>query len=569
MSRLSRKTLLILTIVIFSTESFSQSDNGNGRLINVKDHNAVGDGKTDDTKAIQQTISQASEGDTVFIPDGTYLVRALGLKSGVHIKGEGLMVQRVDGDMEEFTPSKQNSTAPLIRGDSIFNVFLSFRAKTVNEAIYFSGSKNITIANSQLEGNPDNIRSFAGVLLYDCENVSITKSAISHYGAKRKHPTIYQPGTAIRILSSKNVSVTHSNIFENGENGVFMHDTPDVEVSHNHIQNNGMSAIQVAFGRNGIEKNYEFINNVMEGNAADAIDINNRSLVKYLDINCQIENNISRNNGYVNGESTPDGSGIATLINISGVEMLNNLAEGNNRPALYIESCGSIYATGNKADNQVEVVLDFDELKLSNNTFSLISLLANVKGKKLLMTNNELQSLSLPNGIHVDSLVLRNNIIANASLNFNMTGNARLKGNVITSKAKDGALLIVRADSFVLERNQIISTSSYAVSIRNMARNVSVINNHIRSVNACIFDFGSEGLHIADNKLTSLEGGGFRHTLISKKPNRLVLSNNEHKTDSKANALRLEGPGTALVLDESILQGYADYGSVEVKKTKD
>src|SRR5690606_40339552 len=101
----------------------------------------------------------------------------------------------------------------------------------------------------------------------------------------------------------------------------FMHDTPDVEVSHNRIQNNGMSAIQVAFGRNGIEKNYLFINNVMEGNAADAIDINNRSLVKYLNINCRIENNISRNNGFVNGESTPDGSGIATLINISGVEM--------------------------------------------------------------------------------------------------------------------------------------------------------------------------------------------------------------------------------------------------------
>src|SRR5690606_26915892 len=115
--------------------------------------------------------------------------------------GEGLMVQRVDGDTEEFTPSKQNSSAPLIRGDSIFNVFLSFRAKTVNEAIYLSGSKNITIANSELEGNPDKIRSFAGVLLYDCENVSITKSAISHYGAKRKYPTTYQPGTAIRILS--------------------------------------------------------------------------------------------------------------------------------------------------------------------------------------------------------------------------------------------------------------------------------------------------------------------------------------------------------------------------------
>src|SRR5690606_22477598 len=107
------------------------------------------------------------------------------------------------------------------------------------------------------------------------------------------------------------------------ENGVFTHSTPDVEVSNNHIYNNGMSAIQVAFGTGGIEKNYQFRGNIMEGNAADAIDINNRSLEKYLDINCLIEDNTSRNNGFVRGKSTPDGSGIATLINVSGVNLRN------------------------------------------------------------------------------------------------------------------------------------------------------------------------------------------------------------------------------------------------------
>src|SRR5690606_9778045 len=114
----------------------------------------------------------------------------------------------------------------------------------------------------------------------------------------------------IRILSSRDVRVTKNRIFKNGENGVFTHSTPDVEVSNNHIYNNGMSAIQVAFGTGGIEKNYQFRGNIMEGNAADAIDINNRSLEKYLDINCLIEDNTSRNNGFVRGKSTPDGSGI-------------------------------------------------------------------------------------------------------------------------------------------------------------------------------------------------------------------------------------------------------------------
>src|SRR5690554_7107306 len=248
-----------------------------------------------------------------------------------------------------------------------------------------------------------------------------------------------------------------------------MHDTPDAEITNNVISSNGMSAIQVAFGTTGREKNYRFINNVMEGNAADAIDINNRSERPHWDINCLIEDNISRNNGYVKGQSTPDGSGIATLINLSGVTMLNNISEGNNRPALYIENCGNIYASGNKADNQVEVVLQFDELMLEDNSFGSISLLANVDGKKLLMNNNQLYSMSLPNGIKVDSLILSNNLISKATLNFNMTGNIRLKENTINSHSKDGALLLVKVNSAYLERNIITSLGSYAISTRKTA----------------------------------------------------------------------------------------------------
>lgn len=561
-----RSLLLIFAFFLYCENGFSQSGASKNRLINVKDQQAVGDGKTDDTKAIQATISNAQPGDTVFIPEGTYLVKALGLKSGVHIRGEGLLVQRIAGEREEFSPSRQNSSAPLFRGANISDVFLSFKAQTVHEAIYLSGSKNIKIINAQIQGDSNTLKSFAGILLYDCGDVSIEKSIISHYGAAREHADTYQPGTGIRILSSKNVSVTHNQILNNGENGVFMHDTPDVEVSHNTILNNGMSAIQVAFGTNGIEKNYAFINNMMEGNAADAIDINNRSTRKYMEINCLIEKNTSRNNGYVKGASTPDGSGIATLINVSGVRMLNNQAERNNRPALYVESCGTIIATGNQADNQVEVVLTFDKLILTDNSFSVISLLSNVDGNKLLLSNNRLYSLSLPNDIQVDSLLMEKNLISNAKLNFNMGGNVRMIDNTINSHSGDGALLIVRANSMHLENNRITSTNSQALSIRSMATRVSIVNNDIKSVNSCIIDDGSRGLTVTGNKLTSLEGGRFRHTLISRNPDGLVLSQNEHISDGKNKSLLFEGSGTAWVSGEKIPSGYADYGSVEVKQ---
>ncbi|HLW20540.1 MAG TPA: glycosyl hydrolase family 28-related protein [Cyclobacteriaceae bacterium] len=562
---LTRSIGLLLAIFCLFNDGYGQATNKNGRLINVKDHQAVGDGTTDDTAAIQAAISHAAAGDTVFIPEGSYLVRSLGLKSGTHIKGEGMLIQRVEGVKEEVTTEKQNSSMPLFRGHNVDNVFLSVRAQTVYEAAYFSGSKNISISHSTLLGDPTNPRSFSGLLFYDCENIDVANTKISFYGAPRELPDVYQRGTAIRVLSSRDIRVEHCEITQNGENGIFMHGTPDGAVENNIISNNGMSAIQVAFGTTGKEKNYRFIKNVMEGNAADAIDINNRSARPHWDINCHIEDNLSRNNGFVKGQSTPDGSGIATLINLSGVTMLNNVAAGNNRPALYIENCGKIYASGNKADNQVEVVLQFDELRLEDNSFGSISLLANVDGKKLLMHNNQLYSMSLPNGIKVDSLILSSNLISKATLNFNMTGNIRLKENTINSHSKDGALLLVKVNSAYLERNIITSLGSYAISTRKTAENVEILDNDINSVNACILDDGAVGLRVIGNKLLSLEGGGFRHTVVSRSPDRLVLSKNEHTTTPKHAAIYLEGQGTAEIISEKIISGAVDYGTVDVK----
>lgn len=564
---LARVLSTILVFLFAIDEGYGQ--NTKGQLLNVRDFHATGDGTTDDTAAIQEAIRQAAEGDTVFIPPGAYLVRSLGLKSGINIKGEGMLVQRIDGDKETVSNEKQNSSSPLFRGHRISNVYLSINAQTVYEAAYFSGSSNITVAKSTLLGDPTNARSFSGLLFYDCENVSIEKSSISYYGAPRELPDIYQRGTAIRILSSEGIAINDCEITRNGENGVFLHDTPDVEINNNVISKNGMSAIQVAFGSTGREKNYRFTHNLMEENAADAIDINNRSHRPYWDINCHIEDNISRNNGFVKGASTPDGSGIATLINLSGVTMRNNLAEGNNRPALYIENCGYIYAAGNKADNQVEVVLKFDDLVLEDNAFSSISLLANVDGRRLALTNNQLYSMSLPNGIKVDSLILNKNLISQASLNFNMRGNIKLVENTINSHAKDGAILLVRVNSALLDRNIITSMGAHAISTRKAAHNVEVLNNDIKSVNACIFDDGARGLRVIGNKLHSLKGGNFRHTIVSRSPHQLVLSQNEHHTSADNISIYLEGRGTAQITSENILSGTVEYGTVQVKTSFD
>lgn len=52
-------------------------------MINVKDgpYKAVGDGKTDDTEAIQEALNDAGTSETVYVPSGTYIVGQLNISA--------------------------------------------------------------------------------------------------------------------------------------------------------------------------------------------------------------------------------------------------------------------------------------------------------------------------------------------------------------------------------------------------------------------------------------------------------------------------------------------------------
>src|SRR5690606_37510450 len=135
-----------------------------------------------------------------------------------------------------------------------------------------------------------------------------------------------------------------------------------VTIDRNRISHNGMSAVQIAFVSAALEKKFTITNNRFEHNAADAIDINNRTSHQAVSIDGLIASNYSVNNGFVNESGTPDGSGIATLINVSDVVIRNNRSLKNNRPALYLENCGNIDFDSNHTDGVIEIVHRFAEI---------------------------------------------------------------------------------------------------------------------------------------------------------------------------------------------------------------
>jgi Pectate lyase superfamily protein len=129
---------LALAACLISPEAMAQSRDPQGcapeptstLVVDVKDKGAKGDGKTDDTAAIQLAIKEiAGTGGTVLLPDGTYMVNA---------KGKNRLKVKSDITLKLST----GATLKAIPNDSKSYSVLSI-----------SGVSNVTVAGGTLEGD--------------------------------------------------------------------------------------------------------------------------------------------------------------------------------------------------------------------------------------------------------------------------------------------------------------------------------------------------------------------------------------------------------------------------------
>lgn len=82
----------LLGLVLLPASSQAQPT----QTLKVTSFGATGDGKTDDTRAIQKAVDASNPGDTLLFPAGTFLVRSVVLKAGVHYLGQGATIRRPD-----------------------------------------------------------------------------------------------------------------------------------------------------------------------------------------------------------------------------------------------------------------------------------------------------------------------------------------------------------------------------------------------------------------------------------------------------------------------------------------
>ncbi len=131
--------------------------------VNVREKGAVGDGVTDDTVAIQDTIDHVASlgGGTVYVPDGYVFVYTASLKMKSNIKLIGTGTLKAQGEFPAGT--SMESSAINIRNDlaQLENVVidgLTIEAPSSNgesRGIYVSWAKNVTIRNCVVKNAND------------------------------------------------------------------------------------------------------------------------------------------------------------------------------------------------------------------------------------------------------------------------------------------------------------------------------------------------------------------------------------------------------------------------------
>lgn len=162
--------LCLFLMPIAAEETAAEADPA-PKVINVMDYGAMGDGVTDDTLAINVAAALLGDGDTLYFPEGTYLLKEYGSGTIVYFEKKKNITVR----MEEETVLQMDTVADGSTGELSPHYMLHFYCC---ENVTIMGG-NITGDRLRYTGGTTN-RDGIGVRLTNCKDVTVRDVEISY-----------------------------------------------------------------------------------------------------------------------------------------------------------------------------------------------------------------------------------------------------------------------------------------------------------------------------------------------------------------------------------------------------
>ena len=174
-----------ITVLLYVLLLSSAASSGASGVLNVRDHGAVGDGKTLDTNALNQTIDAcaAAGGGQVLVPPGKYLTGTVRLKSnvtllleaGAEIVGTSDLEQYENFSPPEGTPLARNHHwhRALVLGVGVENATITGRGVINGNKVFdANGEEHMRGPHAVLFGNSKNI-TLRDISIRDAANYAV------------------------------------------------------------------------------------------------------------------------------------------------------------------------------------------------------------------------------------------------------------------------------------------------------------------------------------------------------------------------------------------------------------
>ena len=493
------------------------------------------------------------EDDETILIKGNFTVDQIKLndKKNVTLVFDGLIKQQptvIDTYSYEHCLSNQ----PLLVIKRCENITIkNYKCEPVHEGVYIEDSSG-QVLGGKIDGlgtskfNGFHIyhtsKTYKGKLLIDGMKVVSCGTMPVWDSVNNKNP-FAMGGHGIHLSSAKYVTVTNCICEKNAMNGIFLFASRDVSILNNIIENNGMSGIQIAFGGSeDMTQNYRIIGNSILNNYADGLDINNNTGVKRI-INCVIDGNLYKNNGFMDGNTTQDGSGIVTLIGVGGCSITGNRCFNPARTGIYIVNCEDIVINGNtvrKPNNVAQLVYinNSSFVTINSNNFygsgegiKLDGKVENItiKGNNIfascgLVLPNETEYFlvsvtenTITSGMTINAVIdlINNNLNCTSATNDVLIVSGQLKRRIIGNKINNGYRgILVQSSSYTLIKDNDIISNDMCIQVNGNSIENIIEGNHLQNLtnvaNLIISSSTVENTKLKDNIMVSTGGNALR-----------------------------------------------------------